>query len=245
MRCLLPVPSDDVDLHAFYAEDWLEGGGVRMDFVASVDGAGALGGQSRGLQTPGDNRVFAALRDLADVVVAGAGTIRDEGYGPARLSERRLERRRAYGLRDDLPIAAVSASLRLDPSSALFTGSRPIVITSGAADADRRRALEAVADVVVCGDETVDLSAARGALVERGLTRIVCEGGPRLFADFLRAGAVDELCLSVSPLLAGPDLPRIVGGTALPRPARLALVGLLEEDGALFARYRVESATTA
>lgn len=245
MRCLLPVPSDDVDLHAFYAADWLEGGGVRMDFVASVDGAGALAGRSRGLQTPGDNRVFAALRDLADVVVAGAGTIRDEGYGPARLSEQRLDRRRSYGLRDELPIAAVSASLRLDPSSALFTASRPIVITSGAADADRRRALEAVADVVVCGDETVDLSAARTALVERGLTRIVCEGGPRLFADLLRAGAVDELCLSVSPLLAGPDLPRIVGGEALPQPTPLRLVGLLEEDGALFARYRIKSASSA
>src|SRR3954453_2125215 len=105
MRALLPEPVDDVDLHAFYAAGWLDGGGLRMDFVCSADGAAQAEGRSAGLQTPGDNRVFAALRDLADVVLVGAGTARTEGYRGIRLGPQRLAARRKYGLADELPTA--------------------------------------------------------------------------------------------------------------------------------------------
>ena len=92
MRVLYPPSSSadntEVDLHEWYASDWLDGGGVRVNFVASVDGAAHAAGFSRGLQTPGDNRIFAALRDLADVVVAGAGTTRAEGYRPVAAAGR-------------------------------------------------------------------------------------------------------------------------------------------------------------
>src|SRR2546423_4104777 len=68
MRALLPEPRPDVDLHQHYARHWLDRGGVRANFISSVDGAVSVAGLSRGLQTPGDNWVFAVLRDLADVV---------------------------------------------------------------------------------------------------------------------------------------------------------------------------------
>ncbi|PMU65589.1 dihydrofolate reductase family protein, partial [Pseudomonas sp. GP01-A5] len=70
---------------------------------------------------------------------------------------------------------------------------------------------------------------------------ILCEGGPRLFAAGVAAGAVDELCLSYSPMLAGPAAPRIIAGDAWPDgfAPGLELTGLLTEDSALFARYRV------
>lgn len=249
MRALLPSPQDDVDVHAFYAENWLEPGGVRLNFVASADGAVTAAGLSRGLQTLGDNRIFAALRDLADVVVAGAGTVRAEGYQAVRLSARRTAIRDRFGLNATLPTAVVSRSLNLDPTSGLFgtDGPRTVVITCGAADPEVLAALRPVADVVVCGADEVDLAAARDALHERGFTRVLCEGGPHLFADLLRAGVVDELCLSVSPLLAGPGAGRIVAGVAWPgpdgvtgaEPVPVELAGLLEEDGALFCRYVV------
>ncbi|HZY75652.1 MAG TPA: pyrimidine reductase family protein [Jatrophihabitantaceae bacterium] len=244
MRALLPEPADDVDVHECYARDWLDGGGIRMNFVASVDGAATEDGVSRGLQTPGDNRVFAALRDLADVVLAGAGTVRTEGYHAIGLSARRTAIRRDRGLAERLPTAVVSRSLRLDPDSPLFTDAPPdartIVLTCASGDRGVRAALERVADVVVCGDSDVDFPAARAALVERGLTRILSEGGPTLFAEMARAGVVDELCLSVTPLLTGPGARRIVAGQLWPgEPLRLALTGLLEEHGALFCRYRV------
>ena len=243
MRALLPTAESDVDVHAFYATEWLAVDGLRVNFVASVDGAATEDGASRGLQTPGDNRVFAALRDLSDVVVAGAGTVRIEGYQAITVSERRRAIRAAYGLPPSLPTAVVSRSLRLDPAADLFVNApddaRTIVLTCAAADPVARAELEQVAHVVVCGDENVDLAAARKALTERGLTRILCEGGPTLFGDLARAGVVDELCLSVAPLLTGPGARRIVAGELWPEdPCRLTLAGLLEEDGALFCRYR-------
>jgi riboflavin biosynthesis pyrimidine reductase len=246
MRTVLPKPADEVDVHAFYAEDWLAGGGLRVNFVVSVDGAATEDGASRGLQTPGDNRIFAALRDLADVVVAGAGTVRTEGYAAIALSDRRRAIRADHGLRATLPTAVVSRSLRLDPTADLFTAApqdaRTIVLTCAAGDSTVRTQLERVADVVVCGERDVDLGAARAALGQRGLTRILCEGGPTLFAELARAGVVDELCLSMSPLLAGPGARRIVAGQPWSgEPHPLSLVGLLEEDGALFCRYRVGS----
>jgi riboflavin biosynthesis pyrimidine reductase len=100
-----------------------------------------------------------------------------------------------------------------------------------------------VADVLVCGDGEVDLGAAIAALRDRGLARILCEGGPRLFGELARTGLVDELCLTFSPMLAGPGAERITAGASWPDgPRRFALAGLLEEDGALFARYRADNA---
>jgi riboflavin biosynthesis pyrimidine reductase len=241
MRALLPVVQEDVDVHTWYARDWLDRGGVRINFVSSADGAATAGGLSRGLQTPGDNAVFAALRDLADVVLVGAGTARAEGYRGIVFSERRRTLRRDLGLAEHPPVAVISRSLRLDPASELFTrgDARTIVITAEPVDDAVLRQVQEVADVIVAGEADVDLRAAHAALVERGHTRILCEGGPTLFGDLARAGVVDELCLSITPLLAGPGARRIIAGemwTDEPQP--LLLEGVLEEDSALFLRYR-------
>ena len=245
MRALLPEPANDVDPHAWYAADWLDIGGLRVNFIASVDGAVSAGGVSRGLQTPGDNRVFAALRDLADVVVAGSGTVLTEGYSLVSLSATRQQQRRELGLAETLTTAVVSRSLLLDPKAPLFHGAesdpRTIVLTCAAADAGRRSALEAVADVLICGEDKVEPTLVRAALMERGLMHVLCEGGPTLFTDFVRAQVVNELCLTVSPLLVGPGPNRIVAGQPWGvGSVWMRLAGLLEEDGAMFCRYRVE-----
>jgi riboflavin biosynthesis pyrimidine reductase len=244
MRALLPVLQDDVDLHEWYARDWLETGGVRFNFVASVDGAGNEKGYSRGLQTPGDNRVFAALRDLADVVLAGAGTVRTEGYRAIDLGSRRRALRRELGISEELPTAVVSRSLAFDPEASLFVDAPPsartVVITVESADSEALAALRKVADVVLAGSDSVDFQVARDALIERGLGRIVCEGGPTIFAEMAAQEVSDELCLSITPMLTGPGASRIVAGATWPfEPRALDLTGLLEEEGALFCRYRV------
>ena len=242
MRALLPALADDVDVHEFYAADWLDRGGFRVVFVSSVDGAAWAQGRSAGLQTPGDNKVFGATRDLADVVLAGSGTALAEGYRAITVPPAMAAVRRSFGLREALPTAVVTASLRFSPESGLFEtapDARTILLTCAAAPAERRTALAQVADVVVCGDETVDLALARAALEERGLTRISSEGGPHAFAHQAAAGVVDELCLSFTPRLIGPGPSRIVAGSVeWTQPQGLELVGLLEEDGALFLRYR-------
>jgi riboflavin biosynthesis pyrimidine reductase len=248
MRTLVPASDTNVtvDLHEAYAEGWLDSAGLRVNFVASADGAISAAGRSRGLQTPGDNAIFATLRDIADVVFIGAGTARTEGYTALQQSARRQDIRTGYGLAAHLPIALVSNSLGLDPSTELFTGAHPdartMVFTSAAADPGQRTELAAVADIIVCGSDAVDLAEVRRALEERGLRRILCEGGPTLFAGLARAGLVDEVCLSITPLLAGPGSSRMTSGPEWPGdPCELDLIGLLEEDGALFTRYRVRA----
>jgi riboflavin biosynthesis pyrimidine reductase len=245
VRRLLPEPSESLDDAALAAQYSLPASGdrphVRLNFVCSVDGAIAVGTVSKGLQTPGDNRVYQQLRDLADVVLVGGGTVRTEGYGPARADPERRARRRALGRAEVPAIAVVSSSLNLDPSAPLFTDAvaRTIVITHAGKRDDPGAALAEVADVIVAGDLVVDLPLALTTLAQRGLTRILCEGGPHLFGSLLAAGCVNELCLTVSPLLAGPGSGRMIAGSPTGTPAGLRLSHLLEEDGALFYRYVV------
>src|SRR5690606_711218 len=103
----------------------------------------------------------------------------------------------------------------------------------------RERAAER-AEVLVAGEDLVDLAAAVRLLRERGLGRILCEGGPRLNAELAAAGLIDELALTMSPLLAGGNAARILNGVASRTP--LALAHVLEEDGVLFIRYVSEGA---
>lgn len=233
MRQLLPHPADDLtdaDLLLAYATPPEH---LRVNFVASADGAVTVDGVSAGLSSPADKRVFGLLRDLADVVLVAAGTIRGEGYGYPDFSARRRERRRAAGLAELPTFAIVSRSLDLDLSSSLFTDPpvRTVVLTTPDAPVDK---LDGRADVVTADD----LAGSVRALRERGLGRILCEGGPSLFAGLVGAGVLDEVCLSVSPLLAGPGPGRIVAGPEHP-PARLELRHVLDDDGMLFLRYAV------
>ncbi|MCU0265656.1 MAG: dihydrofolate reductase family protein [Actinomycetia bacterium] len=225
MRRLLPDPADEVDLADAYAYPAGRARWLRANMVASADGAAtAADGLSGTLSSPADRRVFHLLRDLADVVVVGAGTVRAEGYRPARL-----------------PIAVVSGRLDLDLSAPLLagTGPRTVVLTTAAVPAERLAAARAVADVVVCGVDRVDPALAVAALAERGHRRLLCEGGPRLLGQLAAAGLLDELCLTIAPLLASGEGPRALAGPPLLPPVPLRLDHLLEEDGALFARYVV------
>jgi riboflavin biosynthesis pyrimidine reductase len=239
MRALLPDPLHEVDVYAHYAADWTDHGGIRANMVTSVDGAADAGGLSRGLQTPGDNRIFAVLRDLADVVLVGAATAEAEGYRPATVDDARRRQRHVYGFRPPLPIALVTRSLAIDLDGPLFgdPGRRPLIITTAKADSAAARA---VAEVIVCGDEAIDFGEARRQLAARGLTRVLCEGGPTLLGRVVESGELDELCLSLTPMLVGPGVGRLVGGRPWTDGLRdLQVRGLLEENGALFLRYAV------
>lgn len=236
MRRIHPDTEDNPDIVQAYAypdEPWL-----RVNMVASADGGAWLKGLSGGLSSKGDRKIFGVLRGLADVVVAGAATVRTEGYGPAKPRESWA------GLREGRPaappIAVLTRRLDLDLGSPLFTeaASRTIILTCKAAPPDRRRQAAEFADVIVAGDDRVELGSAVEALHERGLTRVLCEGGPRVNGQLAAAGLLDELCLTVSPLLVGGGAARILNGAAA--HVRLHLSHVLEEEGALFCKYAKE-----
>lgn len=242
MRRLLPTYAEDVDLDDAYAfpadRPW-----VRANMVTSLDGAIAVGGRSGALSGPADKRVFAVLRDHADAVLVGAGTVRAEGYQAVRRSEARVAWRRERGLTDVPAIAVVTRTLDLDPSAALFTAATvpTLVVTTESAARERGAAYDGVAELVTTPGKRVDLGAAIDALGARGLRHLLCEGGPSLLGQLVSAGRLDELCLTMSPLLVPGDTQRMLGGAPLgPVPADLGQ--LLEEDGFLFARYAVPDA---
>ncbi len=214
---------------------------LRANMVSTLDGAAQHDGRSQPISTAADMRIFGTLRGLADVIVAGAETVRQEQYRPARARAEFAARRAAAGPGPAPAIAVVTASLDLDFSLPLFTSPLvPTLLLTGAAAApDRVAAAEkAGARVVIAGDGMgVDPARAVRALAELGHTRLLTEGGPRLLGQFVAAGVLDELCLTVSPMLTAGDAQRIAGGPSVPVPQRFALMSLLEEDGFLFGRY--------
>jgi riboflavin biosynthesis pyrimidine reductase len=237
---IFPSPGSELDdlglaeAYAYPRDRWL-----RANFVTSPDGAAYVDGRSSGLSSDGDMRIFGILRVLADVVLVGAGTARAEEYKPARRRADLAALLRA-GRPATVSIALVSRALDLDLSGPLFTdappGARTIVITCGTSPADARAEIAKVADVIVAGEEEVDLAAALDVLAGRGLGRVLCEGGPHLLGQVAADGLLDELSLSLSPTLAGPGAGRIIAGPGFSaRPMTLAQV--LTEDGFLFCRY--------
>ncbi|MCS5719906.1 pyrimidine reductase family protein [Herbiconiux sp. CPCC 205763] len=226
---------------------------LRVNFIQSVDGSATLAGRSGGLGQPADKVVFDVLRGVSDVVLVGAGTARAEGYGALTATDELVRWRLAQGLPAHPTMALVSRSLNLDSESDLFTRAfaRPIVFTVPPAPADARARLSEVATVIDAGDggtagaggaggaaERVDPLLVRRELIARGLPQVLCEGGPRLFGDLIAADLVDELCLTLSPVLEGGAGPRIASpapGPTAPRGLELDL--LLRSESMLLSRW--------
>lgn len=236
---LFPEPEEsltDEGIAGCYAaerEPWL-----RVNFVESVDGAATRAGRSGGLGNAADRRVFGIMRRLCDVVLVGAGTIRAEGYGGMKVDSAAEAWRVEHGLSPQPRLAIVSDRLALTPDDPVFAEAvmRPLLVTNAAsADGGAARFAD-VADVVVAGSDRVDAATIPQRLADRGLPRVTCEGGPALFGALAGAGAVDEVCVTVSPLLAGGRGPRIMRiADDLGQSLRLAHV--LSSQGTLLLRY--------
>ena len=211
---------------------------LRMNFISSLDGSATQGGLSGGLNNADDKLVFDTLRLLADVVLLGAGTLRDEGYGAMRLDDDSVRWRVAHGLAAQPTFALVSSRLGLPATHPVFAGApvRPLVLTHDAAPLAARQELAPVADVVVGGSGAGDAWPLRRALEARGLQQVRCEGGPHLFGTLLAADAVDELCLSLSPVLEGGHAGRIAVGPE-ETPRRMHLASVITADDMLLLRY--------
>jgi riboflavin biosynthesis pyrimidine reductase len=242
VRQLLPHPLEDLDpVEAHAAAERPRPPGrpwLLVNMVASADGATAIDGVSGGLGGPADKAVFRAIRGSADVVLAAAGTVRAEGYGPPKTHPDVQAARRARGQQPHPRIAIVSGSLDLDPATELFADAAepPLVFTTAEAAAAAPDALAAVADLRPAGTGSVDLVVVLAELGRLGVGTVACEGGPSLNGQLIAADLVDELDLTTSPLLVGGDSRRAaVGGDGTPR--RFAIAHLWEADGLVFTRY--------
>jgi riboflavin biosynthesis pyrimidine reductase len=229
-----------LDLYAYPEKP--QRGWVRSNFISSLDGGATADGKSGALAGPGDKALFGLMRELADVIVVGAGTVRAENYGGAQLSAAARQGRRSRGQSEVPPIAIVTQSGRLDHDMKVFTKTevRPLILTCTAAVSDTRDRLGSVADVVDCSGAdpaAADVATLLATLTARGLPRVLTEGGPSLHSTFIEAGLLDELCLSVAPVLVGGQARRIATGPGQVLTTMRRAHLLADDAGYLYARY--------
>jgi len=215
MRRLFEHPTDQVTVREAYEvhrprpadRPWL---GVCM--VASIDGSTVIDSNSRALSSKTDQEVLLTLRDLADVLLVGAATVRIEGYGPPRKAGQR--------------VGVVSRTGNVDVTSTLFTsGAGFLIIPEDAPPTS--------VDAVRAGVGDVDFA---GALGQLSADFVQAEGGAQLNGALSTADVIDEINLTISPQLAGGDGPRVTSGS-VQMSRRMRLAHVLEDDGFLFTRY--------
>jgi len=215
MRRLLPHPAESVGVREAYDvprprptdRPW-----VGLCMVASIDGSTVVDQRSAALSSPADTEVLLTLRDLADLIIVGASTVRIEGYGPPRKPGQR--------------VGVVSRSGDVDLTTGLFTsGAGFLILPESAPPRD--------VPTVRSGVGELDLA---GALGQLDADYVQAEGGPTFNAALAEADLLDEVDLTISPQLAGGSGPRLMTGAA-PLGRRMELAHLLEDDGFLFTRW--------
>ena len=253
LRMLLPGPAvvgdlDDergevlqalADLYA-YPTPQPAPGWVRANMVSTLDGsASGPDGRSGSIGAAADHAVFSVLRGLADVILVGAGTARAEGYRLPTPTTGFAERRLGAQQSPTPTLALVTRSGRLPDSPEIFApDALSLVVTCATADVNELRSRVGSHRVIVAGDQDVDPTIAASQLAARGLTRILLEGGPTLLGRFESAGRIDEICLTLAPLLVSGPGPRIAHGP--PTTRRLRAAHLIECEGLLLGRWLVQ-----
>ncbi len=224
---------------------------VLLNMVATLDGRATLGGRSGPISDDADRALFHGLRSVVDAVMAGAGTVRAERYGPIVRDPDTRRLRLQRGLREQPLACVVSAGLGFPPDLPLLGDPESEVAFLTPSEASLPAIAARVEYVRARRDDgSLDLPAALAELHDRLHVRtLLCEGGPHLNAELLSADLVDELFLSISPLLAGEDPAdaqrpplRILAGSDFDPPLDLQLLAALEHDSHLFLRYRLRDA---
>lgn len=208
---------------------------VMANFVSTIDGATIVDGGSTAINDEDDMRMFGAMRAVADFILVGAGTVRAENYGPTTLDARRRAARLDAGLEETPHLVVVTRSLDLDPADRVFSDPdhRVTVLTDGSAPADRFAALSEVADVV-----RLQSTGADDMIHYLRLARVVlCEGGGTLMGQLVAARLVDEMALTVAPMLVAGVSQRVAHGAEAKPPMDMRLDSVLYGERSLFLRY--------
>lgn len=210
--------------------------GLRANMIFSADGAAAIDGRVKGLTCAADQYLLRHLRGYSDAVLVGGATVRAENYGPIRLSADQREERAAAGLQEPrLAIVTLSGVL---PESLHSPIDEPLVLLTSRTAAERNGLRDAFSrQVLVAGEDRVEIATALELLRRAGMSRILCEGGPMLLDEIVRAGLLDELCVTIAPKLGGRQPLSPIATPAMSVPLGLRLRHAVVHDGYLFLRY--------
>jgi riboflavin-specific deaminase-like protein len=211
-----------------------------VNFIATADGRAAFDGRSGPISDPGDRELFHGLRERADAVMAGTGTLRTERYGRITRDPERRRRRVARGMSAEPIAVVVSRSGAVPTDIPLFAEpeSRIVVFTSRSLDTS---GCAASVEVVELDPARLTMTTAlRHLRTDHGVRLLLCEGGPTVFGALLQERLVDELFLTISPKLSGGGSGlTITSGPELAELLALELRWTIELDGTLFLRYGV------
>lgn len=184
--------------------------------VMSIDGSTVVEGKSTLLSNPSDRDVLIALRSAAETIVVGAGTIREEMYEvPSKKSQR---------------VGVVTRTGKIDLNTNLFKSGAGFLIMP---EDSKTPETEFSLDIVRAGIGSVDLQQAMQQLPG---SFVQLEGGARLNASMFAANLVDEINLTISPMVTGADSPRLANG-APPLHSDYKVAHILEDNGYMFIRY--------
>jgi len=203
---------------------------VLANMVMGIDGSATLNGRAGDLSDATDQLLFGFLRTLVDAVLVGARTVRVEQYGPVTNESESGE--------STMPprMVIVTASGDLDFDSTLFAASdiAPLILTTTEIrDATAQRA-GSRAEVIAVGEHSVDIPAALRVLRHNGIERLLTEGGPTTLSELVRADSVDELCMTIAPVV-GSGQRRVFEDAPAGRTMRLA--HSVPHDDRIFCRY--------
>jgi riboflavin biosynthesis pyrimidine reductase len=226
-RRLLPEGAE-IDARAYTRSLELERGQndrpyVLANFVASADGRATVDQQSRKLSGSGDREMFYALRERVDAVLVGPTTLKAEHYKRMLPAQERRERRLAAGRPAEPLAVTVSRSGNVPRDIPLFADAPDRVLVFEGPDTELSHMLHTLRS-------------------DHNVRTLLCEGGPTLFGALLAEELVDELFLTLAPaLVGGASGPAVVSGPPPEGKPSLELAGVLEHDGTLFLRYKLEA----
>lgn len=247
--------------------EWQYGGPFGLEppllyanFVETLDGVVAIRSEPKSNRLVSGNSetdrfVMGLLRAAADCVLIGSGTLHgspkalwtpEKAHPDSRNSYAKL--RILLGLRPEPQLAVLTASGALDPEHPALEHGAIVLTTRRGSERCRRDLPGAVEIDVLEGETAVDPAEAVAALRARGYERILSEAGPHVFGSLLEAGLVDELFLTISPLLAGRSglserLGPVEAAELLPEHTEQArLLGVRRDGAHLFLRYGLRSA---
>lgn len=212
-----------------------------VNFISSADGRAAFHGRSAPLSDPADRVVFHGLREQADAVFVGTGTLRTERYGRLVRDPERRQRRVEAGRSAEPMACLVTRSGDVPQDIPLFAEPEARVVVFGPPDLELSQLTAEVEVVRLDPGELTLTTAMRRLRNDFGIRSLLCEGGPTVFSSLLWEGLVDELFLTLSPKLTGGGMsPSVTAGPELPEVAKLKLVWALERENSLFLRYARE-----
>ena len=208
---------------------------VMVNMISSLDGGTAVEGKSSGLGDDDDLAMFQAIRTVPDVILVGASTVTAEDYSPVHLDSERRARRAEMGRSEAPTLAIVSGRLSINPEARVFSDPeyKPLIITGTEADPSKLMMLGDAADVVIL--QSLDPSTILGQL---GAARtVLLEGGPSLNGQFAAAGLIDEVNLSLAPVLIAGGSSRITRGPEMKAPQPMLVDRVLYGSRLMFIRY--------